>query len=223
LPVTTVLPLFSSPGGVALLVCGLLSGAGLRPSEALSLRVTAADFLRREALARDGKGQKDRATMLPAAAREPLRAHLDAVRRLHQRDRSRGPGAPPDALARKDPAADREWGRQWVLPASSRYVARRTGRRHRHHVQEAVVQRAVQEAVGRAGPAEPARCHTFRPCFAAHRPEDGDDIRTVPELPGQKDAGTTVICTHVLNRGGKGCGARWTSRDGSPVSLSRRC
>jgi integron integrase len=197
---------FASLDGVPLLVCRLLYGAGLRLFEALSLRVKDVDFLRQEVLVRDGKGQKDRVTILPAAVREPLRAHLDAVRRLHQRDLSRGLGrAPlPDALARKYPAADREWGWQWVFPASSHYVDRRTGMRHRYHVHESVVQRAVKEAVLRAGLAKPASCHTFRHCFATHLLEDGYDIRTVQELLGHKDVGTTRIYTHVLNRGGRG-------------------
>jgi integron integrase len=166
---------FSSLDGVPLLVCSLLYGAGLQLFEALSLRVKDVDFLRQEVLARDGKGQKDQVTMLPAAAREPLLAHLDGVRRLHERDLSGGLGrAPlPDALARKYPGADREWGWQWVFPASSHYVDRRTGMRHRYHVHESVVQRAVKEAVGRAGLAKPASCHTFRDCFATHLLEDG--------------------------------------------------
>jgi integron integrase len=178
----------------------------LRLFEALSLRVKDVDFLRQEVLVRDGKGQKDQVTMLPAAVREPLRAHLDAVRRLHQRDLSRGLGRVPlpDALARKYPAADRQWGWQWAFPASSHYVDRRTGIRHRYPVHESVVQRAVKEAIRRAGLAKPASCHTFRYCFATHLLEDGYDIRTVQELLGHKDVGTTMIYTHVLNRGGKG-------------------
>jgi integron integrase len=197
---------FSSLDGVPLLVCSLLYGAGLRLFEALSLRVKDIDFLRQEVLVRDGKGQKDRLTMLPAAVREPLRAHLDTVRRLHERDLSRGLGrAPlPDALARKYPAADREWGWQWVFPASSHYTDQRTGIRHRYHVHESVVQRAVKEAVRRAGLAKVASCHTIRHCFATHLLEDGYDIRTIQELLGHKDVGTTMIYTHVLSRGGKG-------------------
>jgi integron integrase len=197
---------FSFLDGVPLLVCSLLYGAGLRLFEGLSLRVKDIDFVRQEVLVRDGKGQKDRVTMLPAAVRPPLLAHLDQVQRWHEHDLSRGLGrAPlPDALARKYPAADREWGWQWVFPASSHYVDRRTGVRHRYHVHESVIQRAVKEAVRRAGLAKPASCHTFRHCFATHLLEDGYDIRTVQELLGHKDVGTTMIYTHVLNRGGKG-------------------
>jgi integron integrase len=198
--------LFSSLDGVSLLVCSLLYGAGLRLFESLNLRVKDVDFLRQEVMVRDGKGQKDRLTMLPAAVREPLRIHLETVRRLHERDLSRGLGrAPlPDALARKYPTADREWGWQWVFPASSHYVDRQTGIRHRYHLHESVVQRAVKEVVGRAGLAKPASCHTFRHCFATHLLEDGYDIRTVQELLGHQDVSTTMIYTHVLNRGGKG-------------------
>jgi integron integrase len=197
---------FAFLDGVPLLGCSLLYGAGLRLFEALSLPVKDVDFLRQEVLVRDGKGQKDRLTMLPVAIREPLWAQLDAVRRLHERDRSRGLGRAPllDALARKDPAADREWGWQWVFPASSHDVDRRTGVRHRYHVHESVVQRAVKEAVRRAGLAKPASCPTFRHCFATHLLEDGYDIRTVQEWLGHQDVGTTMIYTHVLNRGGKG-------------------
>jgi integron integrase len=196
----------ASLGGVPLLVCSLLYGAGLRLFEALSLRVKDVDFLRHEILVRDGKGQKDRVSMLPVVVHEPFRTHLDAVRRLHERDLSRGLGrAPlPDALARKYPAAGREWGWQWVFPASSHYVERGTGMRHRYPVQESVVQRAVKEAVRRAGLAKPASCHTFRHCFATHLLEDGYDIRTVQELLGHRDVSTTMIYTHVLNWGGKG-------------------
>jgi site-specific recombinase XerD len=127
----------ASLGGVPLLVCSLLYGAGVRLFEALRLRGKEVDFLRHEVLVRDGKGQKDRVTMLPpAGVHEPLRTHLDAVRRLHERDLSRGLGrAPvPDALVRKYVATDRDWGWQWVFPASSHYVDRETGMRHRYHV-----------------------------------------------------------------------------------------
>jgi integron integrase len=192
--------------GTPRLVCMLLYGSGLRLVEALRLRVKDIDFSRNEIRVRDGKGQKDRVTMLPTAVRNPLQAHLEKGRRQHAKDLARGLGrAPlPDALARKYPTADRQWAWQWVFPASSHYVDRRTGVRHRHHLHETVIQKAVREAVRRAGLAKPASCHTFRHSFATHLLEDGCDIRTVQELLGHKDVKTTMIYTHVLNRGGKG-------------------
>jgi len=192
--------------GTPRLVCTLLYGSGLRLLECLLLRVKDVDFHRQEIRVRDGKGGKDRVTMLPSAVREPLRAHLDKVRQQHVGDLARGLGrAPlPDALARKYPTADREWAWQWVFPASSHYVDSQTGVRHRHHLHESVIQRAVKEAVRRAGLARPASCHSLRHSFATHLLEDGYDIRTVQELLGHKDVKTTMIYTHVLNRGGKG-------------------
>jgi integron integrase len=192
--------------GVPLLVGTLLYGAGLRLLEALRLRIKDVDFVRNEIVVRDGKGETDRVTLLPAAVKEPLLQHLEHVRRLHQADLKAGLGRAhlPYALARKYVNADREWGWQYVFPASSHFVDRQTGIRHRYHLHESVVQKAVKEAVRRAGLAKPASCHTFRHSFATHLLEDGYDIRTVQELLGHKDVSTTMIYTHVLNRGGKG-------------------
>jgi integron integrase len=192
--------------GVTRLVCTVLYGSGLRLLEALELRAKDLDFGRGEITVRDGKGRKDRLTMLPNAIHQPLREHLRQVREQHETDVERGLGrAPlPDALIRKYPNADRQWGWQWMFPASSHYLDRRTGIQHRHHLHESVIQRAVHDAVRRADLAKPAGSHTFRHSFATHLLEDGYDIRTVQELLGHKDVKTTMIYTHVLNRGGLG-------------------
>jgi integron integrase len=192
--------------GTPRLVCALLYGSGLRLLECLRLRVKDIDFQRREITVRDGKGGKDRVTMLPASVAAPLQAHLERVRRQHVKDLGRGLGrAPlPDALARKYPGADRQWAWQWVFPASSHYVDAHTGTRHRHHLHESAVQRMVKEAVRRSEVSRPASCHSFRHSFATHLLEDGYDIRTVQELLGHKDVKTTMVYTHVLNRGGMG-------------------
>ncbi|MDR5683100.1 MAG: integron integrase [Armatimonadota bacterium] len=192
--------------GTTRLVCALLYGSGLRLLECLRLRVKDIDFQRHEVTVRDGKGGKDRVTMLPAAVAGQLQAHLERIRRQHAKDLARGLGrAPmPDALARKFPGADRQWAWQWVFPSSSHYVEPSTGVRHRHHLHESVIQRAVKEAIRRVGVTKHASCHSFRHSFATHLLEDGYDIRTVQELLGHKDVKTTMIYTHVLNRGGKG-------------------
>jgi integron integrase len=192
--------------GTPRLVAGLLYGSGLRLLEALRLRVKDLDFARGEVLVRDGKGQKDRVTMLPTALVEPLRSHLRAIWPLHQRDLAEGFGQVrlPDALARKYPAAGCEWDWQYVFPARGRVPDPRGGVIRRHHLDESTIQRAVKAAVRRAGLTKPATCHTFRHAFATHLLEDGYDIRTVQELLGQADVATTMIYTHVLNRGGKG-------------------
>jgi len=181
----------------------LFYGAGLRLLECCRLRVKEVDFDRSQILIRAGKGDKDRITLLPTSVRTDLGRHLRWVRSQHQRDLRMGAGwvELPGALARKYPNAGREWGWQWVFPATRHYVDRDLGQRRRHHLHETVVQRAVKEAVRKAGIAKPASCHTFRHSFATHLLEDGYDIRTVQELLGHRDVRTTMIYTHVLNRG----------------------
>ncbi len=197
--------IFASLDGLPRLVCMLLYGSGLRLLEGLRLRVKDLDFARGEVRVRDGKGHKDRVTLLPESARAPLQAHLVSVRELHARDLAEGYGRVwmPDALGRKYPHADREWCWQYVFPSAVRSKDPRGGVVRRHHYHEGTVQRAVKEAVRRAGLTKPASCHTFRHSFATHLLEDGYDIRTVQELLGHEDVSTTMIYTHVLNRGGK--------------------
>ncbi len=191
--------------GMPKLAALLMYGSGLRLMEVLTLRVKDVDFAAHEILVRGGKGNKDRRTMLPQSVVEPLMAHLRRVRKQFERDLVAGlkPVQLPDALARKYPNASREWGWQWVFPAT-RVYADRENKRHRHHLHETVLQRAVKEAVRAARLTKRATCHTFRHSFATQLIQLGYDIRTVQELLGHTDVRTTMIYTHVLNVGGFG-------------------
>jgi len=188
------------------LMGSVLYGAGLRVSECLGLRVHDLDFSTGQIIVRDGKGFKDRRTMLPEVVNTPMREHLTQVHQIHQRDLAAGYGrvSMPGALARKYPSAPRDWGWQWVFPQEHRWVNSATGEQGRHHVDESILQRAVKAAVRQAGIVKHATCHTFRHSFATHLLEAGYDIRTVQELLGHKDVKTTMVYTHVLNRGGLG-------------------
>ncbi|MGH7960736.1 MAG: integron integrase [Candidatus Binatia bacterium] len=192
--------------GVQWSMANLLYGAGLRLLECLRLRVKDIDFSTNQLVVREGKGNKDRVTMLPTAVQAPLVAHLVAVRTLHQHDLEQGLGRVylPDALHRKYPNANREWGWQWVFPASQLSQDPRSGERRRHHLHESVLQRAIRTAARQAGIPKPVGRHTLRHSFATHLLADGYDIRTIQELLGHRDVSTTMIYTHVLNRGGKG-------------------
>jgi integron integrase len=205
--------------GMSQLMAKLLYGSGLRLMECVRLRVKDLDFARREIVVRDGKGLKDRITMLPVALIAPLRDQLQHVQLVHQSDLAKGHGEVylPNALARKYPAAARDWAWQYVFPASRLSADPRSGLIRRHHVDERTLQRAVHRAAQLAGLTKPISCHTFRHSFATHLLEAGYDIRTVhaqrpthsvgrsgtwAELLGHKDVKTTMIYTHVLNRGG---------------------
>lgn len=188
------------------LMASLLYGSGLRLSECLSLRVQDIDFERGELLVRNGKGAKDRVTMLPQSLKPALLEQLARARAVHKKDLAEGWGRVelPAALERKYPNASAEWVWQWVFPQQNRWKNTRTGQQGRYHVHETILQRAMKQAVLSSGIDKPAGCHTLRHSFATHLLEAGYDIRTIQELLGHKSVSTTMIYTHVLNKGGRG-------------------
>jgi integron integrase len=192
--------------GTYKLIAGLMYGSGLRLMECLRLRVKDVDFAMNQIVVRDGKGEKDRVTMLPASLKQLLQLHLNKVKALHEEDLHQGYGEVylPYALERKYPNAAREWAWQYLFPATKRSIDPRSGKTRRHHAGESSIQKAVKDAIRKAKIPKSGSCHSLRHSFATHLLESGYDIRTVQELLGHKDVKTTMIYTHVLNRGGKG-------------------
>lgn len=192
--------------GVHRLIVQLLYGSGLRLRETMQLRIKDLDFSQHQIVVRDAKGQSSRVTMLPERVVPILKEHLQRVQRIHEQDLEQGYGAVilPFALARKYPNANRQWIWQFVFPASTRCRDARSGAIVRFHLHESGLQKAVKQAVRSAGLQKRVSCHTFRHSFATHLLQNGYDIRTVQELLGHKDVKTTMIYTHVLNRGGYG-------------------
>jgi integron integrase len=211
--------LLAQMDGTRWLIASLLYGAGLRLQEGLMLRVKDVDFAYRQIVVREGKGAKDRVTMLPENTVQPLQAHLGKVRALHRMDCEAGYGEVwlPHALARKYPRAGREGGWQFVFPSGNRSADPETGVIRRHHIYPDTVQRAIKRAARASGITKPVSCHTLRHSFATHLLQSGYDIRTVQELLGHSDVSTTMIYTHVLNKGGRGVKSPLDSGGGGSV------
>ncbi len=192
--------------GTTWLVASLLYGSGMRLMECLQLRVKDLDLDRGEIAVRRGKGAKDRITLIPDRLKEPLVSHLRTVYRQYKQDlvRREAEVELPTNLAKKYPNAGKEWAWQWVFPATRKYIDTLSGSRRRHHLHPSKIQREFKAAVGRTGIPKTASCHTLRHSFATHMLESGYDIRTIQELLGHKDVKTTMVYTHVLNRGGRG-------------------
>jgi len=193
-------------GSFKWLMASLLYGAGLRLMECVRLRIKDIDFEMNQVMVRSGKGNKDRITMLPEKLKEPLLLHLNKIKVLHEDDLKNGYGSVylPFALEKKYKNASCEWAWQYVFPASKLSKDPRSEKTRRHHLAESALQKAVKTAIYSAGVTKTGNCHTFRHSFATHLLEDGYDIRTVQELLGHKDVRTTMVYTHVLNRGGRG-------------------
>ena len=198
--------LLSQLDGTIWLITSLLYGSGMRLLEFLRLRVKDIDLKRHQIIIRDGKGQKDRVTMLPKSLIQPLTIHLEKVQQLHNQALDNGYGTVylPYALAVKYPNASKEWAWQYIFPAKAASIDPRTGTRQRHHLSEQIIQRSIKHALVTASIYKPASCHSLRHSFATHLLESGYDIRTIQELLGHNDISTTMIYTHVLNKGGKG-------------------